>query len=137
MCGSAFWTSAGTLCCKRITGSLGSTPLILTLIMLVKKNCTAVHCSFLKILGDGFQNNVFTACGCPWWDLLIHNFKGRIGSVFLLFPTDCVLTLSTVGSRTRMLLFCGHARTWSETILLQFLASAQDGFQKQNSTSLH
>lgn len=44
-----------------------------------------------------------------------------------------------------MLLVYGHAGTWSETMLLQslglvppqILTAAQDGFQEQNSTSLH
>lgn len=71
--------------------------------------------------------------------------KQNLISVFPHFPTDCILTASAMGLRTRMLLVYAHARTWSETVLLQspgpvplqFLAAAQEEFRKQNSTSLH
>lgn len=114
-----------------------------------KQNCCALQPSkkILQMFEGGFQNNVFTQCRCPcnfWRDLLIQSSTSRIWSLFPHFPTDCILTASTMGLRTRMLLVYGHAGMCSETILLQsrgpaplqFLAAAQDRFQKQNTTSL-
>lgn len=130
MCGFALWTSAGALHWRKTYWISRFCTFILTITRLVQKNCTPALSSLLKFLemsGDWFQNNVFTECRCPWqiWsDLLIQNFTSSIWAVFPHFPTDCTWTASTVGLRTRMLLVCGHARTWSGTMLLQSLEPA-------------
>lgn len=128
------------------TGSLDFAVTII-IIRMVGKNFTAVHCNLLKVLGNIWrwvQNTDFTECGCScsiWRDLLKELYKQNLICVSA-FPSR-LDSASAVGSRTRLLLLCGHPRAQSGTVLLQslallqFLAAAQDGFQKRTSTSLH
>lgn len=106
--------------------STGSLDFAVTIIMIVGKNCPAVHCNLVKDLGNIWrwvQNTDFTECcgSCAVWRHLLRELYKQNLTCASAFPSR-LDSASTAGSRTRLLLLCGHPRAQSGTVLLRSLA---------------